>query len=78
MNSAMASAFLAGSGIAPGQLRTVLLGVAIGAIFVVAAWIVGQIGQAFINNEFEKSEALKGCILLMIVISIAIYLITKL
>lgn len=78
MNSTMASAFLAGSGVAPGQLRTVLLGIAIGAIFVVAAWIVAQIGQAFINNEIEKAEAIKGCISLTILLAIVIYLVTKL
>nr|WP_314710002.1 TIGR03758 family integrating conjugative element protein [uncultured Comamonas sp.] len=78
MNSTMASAFLAGSGVAPGQLRAVLLGAAIGAIFLVAAWIVAQIGQAFINNEIEKSEAIKGCISLIILLAIVIYLVTKL
>jgi integrating conjugative element protein (TIGR03758 family) len=75
MNSTMAAAFLNGAGVAPGQLRAVVLSVAIGAIFVVAAWIVGQIAQALGNGEIEKSEAIKGCITLTIVLSIVIYLV---
>lgn len=76
MNSTMATAFLAGAGVTPGQLRTVVLSVAIGAIFVIGAWIVAQIAQALGNDEIEKSEAIKGCINLTIVLSIIIYLVT--
>jgi len=76
MNSAMAAGFMAGAGVSPAQLRAVLLSVAIGAVFVIGAWIVGQIGQALANGEIEKAEAIKGCISLAIVLSITIYLIS--
>lgn len=76
MNSVMAAAFLAGAGVAPDRLRTIVLSVAIGAIFVAGAWIVSQIAQALGNGEIEKSEAIKGCITLTIVLSIVIYLVT--
>lgn len=76
MNSAMAAGFLAGAGFSAAQLRNVALSVAIGAVFVVGAWIVGQIAQALGNGEIEKSEAVNGCISLAVVMSIVIYLIT--
>lgn len=75
MNSAMAAGFLAGAGFSAAQLRNVALSVAIGAVFVVGAWIVGQIAQALGNGEIEKSEAVNGCISLAVVMSIVIYLI---
>lgn len=76
MNSAMAAGFLAGAGVSAGQLRTVVLSVSISAVFVVGAWIVGQIAQALGNGEIDKSEAVNGCISLAVVLSIVIYLIT--
>lgn len=76
MNSAMTAGFLAGAGVAPAQLRTVLLSVSISAIFMVAAWIVGQIGQALGNGDIDKPAAIRGCISLSIVVSIVIYLVT--
>lgn len=75
MNSAMAAGFLAGAGISPAQLRSVALSVAIGAVFVLGAWIVGQIAIAFGNGDIDKTEAVKGCVSLAIVLSIVTYLI---
>ena len=76
MNSAMAAGFLAGAGFSAAQLRNVALSVAIGAVFVVGTWIVGQIAIALGNGDLEKTEAVRGCISLAIVLSIVIYLIS--
>lgn len=76
MNSAMAAGFMSGAGVHPAQLRVLALSVSIGAIFVVGAWMVGQIGQALGNGELDQSEAIQACISLAIVLSIVIYLIT--
>lgn len=76
MNSAMTAGFLSGAGVDPAHMRLILLALAIATLFVVGAWILSQLAQAFANGDLEQGEVMRACIVLCVVISFVISLIT--
>lgn len=58
MNSAIATGFQAGAGFSPSNLRVLLLAVLGGLVIAFAAWLVGQVMEAYRSNHLEANESI--------------------
>lgn len=77
MNAAAAAGFLSGSGIEASQMRTVLLSIAIGFVFIFAAWVMVQVIEALNDDRAENGKIIRSTVFLGITISFLVYLLLK-
>ena len=76
MNDGMRQAFKTGAGIDPTAMSTGLTVISVGVVLVVAAWIVLQLMDAYSRGDLQTADVVKGGISLLILISLAVYVIT--
>lgn len=77
MHAAAAAGFLSGSGIEASQMRTVLLSIAIGFVFIFAAWVMVQVIEALNDDRAENAKIIRSTVFLGIIISLLVYLLLK-
>lgn len=77
MKGAMAVGFVSGSGIDPSQLRTVMLSLALGFVFVFGAWVLTKVIEALNDEHTDSAQIFRSTISLGIIISFLTYLLLK-
>ena len=77
MKGAMAVGFVSGSGIEPSQLRTVMLSIALGFVFVFGAWVLTKVIEALNDDHTDCTKIFRSTISLGIIISFLTYLLLK-
>lgn len=75
MNPTIRAAFEAGSGVNPLVLKLLLATVAVGAVVLVALWVVVQLTDALRNEQLETGEAVFGLVKLGVLVVLLLYVI---
>jgi hypothetical protein len=78
MNSDLSSAFAAGSGVGPGDMKVVILAICGALVFTVALWLVGRLLEDYRSRDIEASEVLHGIAYLAVPVVLLIALLVRL
>lgn len=73
MSDALRDGFTAGSGVAPDTLRVTIVTLAVGAVLLVAGWLLNQLLQAYQDERVTVADAVWGAVKTAVLVSLLLW-----